>query len=291
MAAIWSTVIDARPVARATAARPNVYGRVARRGEIRLGVLLRRVEQVMAEGLDRRLVHPIIGRPLTVQRLGAQQRDRTSPRTRYGSGSRRARRTVAARSPYPRSGPTRAFVAQRARSPTLRGQRPPVGRHCIQQLQQLQSRPGFVSELDRNTNTVRRRWNAGCPGHRCSDVRRSADVSETTIVVRCPDCRTGRVSASSVTVRWCLDVNDWSYRAPAPAATRLRREHPRRPRPPCPRRRRPARDVDPSAELTERPPAGRTIDAVDILELRLALHEPEWFDKLRDMTFPEDRKG
>ena len=45
------------------------------------------------------------------------------------------------------------------------------------------------------------------------------------------------------------------------------------------------------AELTERPPAGRAIDAVDILELRLALMEPEWFDKLRDMTFPEDRKA
>ena len=44
------------------------------------------------------------------------------------------------------------------------------------------------------------------------------------------------------------------------------------------------------AELTERPPAGRAIDAVDILELRLALMEPEWFDKLREMTFPEDRK-
>jgi hypothetical protein len=116
-------------------------------------------------------------------------------------------------------------------------------------------------------------------------------VSETTIVVRCPDCRTGRVSAGSVTVRWCLDVNGWSYRARCAvcdivfvANTREDRAH---------RALAAGAHLEMwtlPAELTERPPAGRAIDAVDILELRLALMEPEWFDKLREMTFPEDRK-
>jgi hypothetical protein len=116
-------------------------------------------------------------------------------------------------------------------------------------------------------------------------------VSETTIVVRCPDCRSGRVSAQSVTVRWCLDHNGWSYRARCAvcgivfvASTREDRAH---------RALAAGAHLEMwtlPAELAERPSEGRPIDAVDILELRLALMEPEWFDKLRDMTFPEDRK-
>jgi hypothetical protein len=98
------------------------------------------------------------------------------------------------------------------------------------------------------------------------------------------------VRAGSVTVRWCLDVNGWSYRARCSvcdvvfvANTREDRAH---------------RALAAGArlemwtlpaELTERPVAGRAIDAVDILELRLAMMEPEWFDKLKAMTFPEDR--
>ena len=38
------------------------------------------------------------------------------------------------------------------------------------------------------------------------------------------------------------------------------------------------------AELNERPGNGRPVDAVDILEFRLALMEPEWFEKLRSIT-------
>ena len=34
-------------------------------------------------------------------------------------------------------------------------------------------------------------------------------------------------------------------------------------------------------ELNERPDIGAKIHAVDILELRLALMEPEWFERLR----------
>jgi hypothetical protein len=44
------------------------------------------------------------------------------------------------------------------------------------------------------------------------------------------------------------------------------------------------------AELNERPGSGRTIGAVDILELRLALMEPEWFDKLRSITKLDGRR-
>ena len=116
-------------------------------------------------------------------------------------------------------------------------------------------------------------------------------MSETTIVVRCPDCRSGRVPAQSVTVRWCLDTNVWSYRARCSscqitfvAGTREDRAHR-------------ALAVGAKlemwtlpAELNERPGSGRTIDAVDILELRLALMEPEWFDKLRSITKLDGRR-
>jgi hypothetical protein len=115
-------------------------------------------------------------------------------------------------------------------------------------------------------------------------------VSETTIVVRCPDCRTGRVTAGSVTVRWCLDVNSWSYRARCAACGIVFVANTREDR--AQRALAAGARLEMwtlPAELTERPAEGRTIDAVDILELRLALMEPEWFDKLRGMTFPEDR--
>ena len=113
-------------------------------------------------------------------------------------------------------------------------------------------------------------------------------MSETTIVVRCPDCRSGRVTAQSVTVRWCLDTNAWSYRTLCSACdivfvanTREDRAH---------RALAAGATLEMwtlPAELTERPAPGRAIDPVDILELRLALMEPEWFDKLRAMTFPD----
>jgi len=44
------------------------------------------------------------------------------------------------------------------------------------------------------------------------------------------------------------------------------------------------------AELNERPGPGRAVDAVDILEFRLALMEPEWFDTLRSMTDLDGRR-
>ena len=68
--------------------------RVARRREVRLGELLRRVEQVVAEGLDRRLVHPIVRRPLAVHGLGAQQHDEHEPEDEVrdaGAGGHAAR--------------------------------------------------------------------------------------------------------------------------------------------------------------------------------------------------------
>ena len=107
-------------------------------------------------------------------------------------------------------------------------------------------------------------------------------MSETTIVVRCPDCQSGRVKASTVTVRWCLDTNEWSYRACCSycqitfvATTREDRAQ---------------RALGAGAplemwtlplELNERPDIGAKIHVVDILELRLALMEPEWFERLR----------
>ena len=116
-------------------------------------------------------------------------------------------------------------------------------------------------------------------------------MSETTIVVRCPDCRAGRVPAQTVTVRWCLDTNAWSYRARCAscqitfvASTREDRAH---------------RALAAGArlemwtlpaELNERPGPGRTVDAVDILEFRLALMEPEWFDRLREITDLDGRR-
>ena len=117
-------------------------------------------------------------------------------------------------------------------------------------------------------------------------------MSETTIVVRCPDCRSGRVPAESVTVRWCLDTNVWSYRARCSsceitfvAGTREDRVvlGPRRGA-------KLGKMWTLPAELNERPGSGRTIDAVDILELRLALMEPEWFDKLRSITKLDGRR-
>ena len=108
-------------------------------------------------------------------------------------------------------------------------------------------------------------------------------MSETTIVVRCPDCQSGRVKASTVTVRWCLDTNEWSYRACCSycqitfvATTREDRAQ---------------RALGAGAPLemwtlpagAQRAPRhrGRRSTSVDILELRLALMEPEWFERLR----------
>jgi hypothetical protein len=115
-------------------------------------------------------------------------------------------------------------------------------------------------------------------------------VSETTIVVRCPDCRSGRVTARSVTVRWCLDTNGWSYRTQCSscqivfvANTREDRAH---------RALAAGAQLEMwtlPAELNERPAGGRTIDPVDILELRLAMLEPGWFEKLRSITKLDDR--
>ena len=59
--------------------------RVARRRDVRPGRFLGRITEVVAEGLDGRLVHPVVGGPLPVQRLHAEQdRPGSSPRTRYG---------------------------------------------------------------------------------------------------------------------------------------------------------------------------------------------------------------
>jgi hypothetical protein len=114
-------------------------------------------------------------------------------------------------------------------------------------------------------------------------------VSETTIVVRCPDCRSGRVTAPSVTVRWCLDTNGWSYRTQCPSCQIVfvadtREDRAQR----ALAAGAPLEMWTLPAELNERPAGGRTIDPVDILELRLAMLEPGWFEKLRAITKLDD---
>lgn len=101
-----------------------------------------------------------------------------------------------------------------------------------------------------------------------------------SVIVDCPDCSTVRVPSTEIVVRWCADDQSCSYRTQCPrcgfafvAATSetlaqttigagARVEVWSRP-----------------AEVDERP-AGPPIELADLLELHLALAEPDWFDEL-----------
>jgi hypothetical protein len=100
------------------------------------------------------------------------------------------------------------------------------------------------------------------------------------IVVKCPDCGELRVSPREVTVRNCVDNGTWSYRFTCPSCH--------------------GRTVGKSVEiallnavgaganleewtlpteLLERPD-GAPFTLVDVLELHLAMLEPDWFDEI-----------
>jgi hypothetical protein len=100
------------------------------------------------------------------------------------------------------------------------------------------------------------------------------------VVVECPDCGEVRVPPREVTVRNCLDNGTWSYRFTCP------RCHGRTV----------GKSVEAAllnavgagasleewtlpAELLERPD-GPPFTLVDVLELHLAMLEPDWFDEI-----------
>ena len=98
------------------------------------------------------------------------------------------------------------------------------------------------------------------------------------IVVKCPDCGEFRVSPREVTVRCCVDDGTWSYRFTCPncggitIGESLERSlmdaigagaH--------------LEEWTLPTELLERPD-GPPFTTTDILELHLAMLEPDWFD-------------
>jgi predicted RNA-binding Zn-ribbon protein involved in translation (DUF1610 family) len=101
------------------------------------------------------------------------------------------------------------------------------------------------------------------------------------IVVLCPDCGEQRVAPDDVTVRNCLDDGAWSYRFTCPECGGITV----------------GESVERSlldavgagahfeewtlpAELLERPD-GPPFCLADVLEMHLALLEPDWLDELR----------
>jgi len=101
------------------------------------------------------------------------------------------------------------------------------------------------------------------------------------VTVQCPDCGQESVPIDAVVLRWCIDDGAWSYRARCAACTRMfvaatsaaramqaasagveieAWSHPR--------------------EIHERP-EGPPLSLADVLELRLALIEPDWIDRLQ----------
>jgi predicted RNA-binding Zn-ribbon protein involved in translation (DUF1610 family) len=102
----------------------------------------------------------------------------------------------------------------------------------------------------------------------------------THIIVSCRDCGQTRIPVSGVTIRGCLDDDQWSYRFTCPecglptveatSATRALD----------------AAEIGVNLE-TWRYPAemhelhdGPKLNLVDVLELHRALVEPDWFDAL-----------
>jgi predicted RNA-binding Zn-ribbon protein involved in translation (DUF1610 family) len=100
------------------------------------------------------------------------------------------------------------------------------------------------------------------------------------IVVECPDCGDMRVSPEDVTVRSCIDTDEWSYRFICPKC-QLRTI---------------GRSVtaalldavDAGADFEawtlpaglDEEPTGPPFTLADVLEMHLLLLEPDWFDDL-----------
>jgi len=106
--------------------------------------------------------------------------------------------------------------------------------------------------------------------------------------VHCPDCSVVRVPATEVTLRNCVDDGRWDYWFLCPGCGRL------------------SAGISTSwlaveafaagsalevwhlpAELQERP-GGPPLSLVDLVELHLALAEPNWFDDLVRSLQPDD---
>jgi hypothetical protein len=112
--------------------------------------------------------------------------------------------------------------------------------------------------------------------------------SQPWVKINCPDCGIVRVRTGDVTVRHCWDDQSWSYRTRCPECevvfVRSTSET--------------LADVvldrgaeletwTLPAELQERPD-GPPLQLADLLELHLALIEPDWFDDLASITSPID---
>ena len=106
------------------------------------------------------------------------------------------------------------------------------------------------------------------------------DTDLKRIVVSCSTCGEVRVASSEVTIRNCMDNDDWSYWFVCPCCWRRSAARTRRGSAfdavcagsPLERWRLPA-------EFDERPD-GPPLTFVDVLELHLLLIEPDWIDQL-----------
>jgi hypothetical protein len=103
---------------------------------------------------------------------------------------------------------------------------------------------------------------------------------KTHIIVSCRDCGQARMPLEDVTVRGCLDDDQWSYRFTCPEcglptveATSVTRALD-------------AVEIGVSVETWRYPSEldeehdGPLLNLVDVLELHRALIEPDWFDAL-----------
>jgi predicted RNA-binding Zn-ribbon protein involved in translation (DUF1610 family) len=104
--------------------------------------------------------------------------------------------------------------------------------------------------------------------------------NSTHIIGSCPDCGRTRIPVAGVTIRGCLDDDQWSYRFTCPDCGRPTVEPTTASRA--------ADAVEVGAELEtwrypdelHGPHTGPKLNAVDLLELHRALAEPDWFDAL-----------
>ena len=102
----------------------------------------------------------------------------------------------------------------------------------------------------------------------------------TKLVVDCSGCGHVKIDAYQVTIRHCIDADDWAYWFVCPTC---------RGRSTAPANRRAALEAVSAgsawdtwtvpAEVNERP-VGPPFTNVDILELHLLLIEPDWIDQL-----------
>jgi hypothetical protein len=108
--------------------------------------------------------------------------------------------------------------------------------------------------------------------------RREMDV---WAIVDCPDCGEGRVDTLDVTVRARIENDDWSYRFTCPMCARRAVA--------TTSRAAALRAVEAGAaletwrwltEMDERASGGPPLSLVDLLDLRMALSEPDWLETL-----------